>query len=62
LGDLWVSVGTNNDECEAAQQIIEFTPGQLSTGGDLTPSVTILQNKKQTNLIAPGPIRFGPTL
>jgi hypothetical protein len=62
LGDLWVSVGTNNDECEAAQQIIEFTPSQLSTGGDLTPSVTILQNKKQTNLITPGPIRFGPTL
>lgn len=62
LGDLWVSVGANNDQCEAAQQVVEFTPGQLGMGGALTPSVVIGQNKRKTNLITPGPVRFGPTL
>jgi hypothetical protein len=61
VGDLWVSVGTNNDECEAAQQVVEFTPGQLAIGGNQTPTVTIGQNKKKTNLFVPGPIRFGPS-
>jgi len=60
-GDLWVSVGTNNADCDGntATQVVGFTPAQLSTGGNLTPSVTIGQNKKQTNLFLPGPLRFG---
>jgi hypothetical protein len=61
-GNLWVSVGTNNTNCEAATQIVEFTPSQLNAGGNLVPSVTIGQNHKQTNLLLPGPIRFGATV
>jgi hypothetical protein len=61
-GDLWVSVGGANSGCDAANQLVEFTPAQLSTGGNLTPSIVIGQNRKQTNLYLPGPIRFGPTL
>lgn len=62
-GDIWVSVGT--DSCgsgEVANQLVEFTPAQLSVGGNLTPSVIIGQNTKKTNLFFPGPIRFGPSL
>jgi hypothetical protein len=63
-GDLWVSVGTNNADCNGntATQVVEFTPAQLSTGGNLTPSLTIGQNSKQTNLFLPGPLRFGPSV
>jgi len=61
-GDLWVSVVGSNGVCEADTQLVEFTPSQLSTGGNLTPSVTIGQNSTKTNLAFPGPIRFGPSL
>jgi streptogramin lyase len=56
-GNLWVSA-----HCDPDTHLIEFTPSQLSTGGNLVPSVTIGQNHKQTNLLMPGPIRFGATL
>ena len=55
-GDLWASA-----RCQFPQ-LIEFTPSQLSTGGNLTPSITIRPNRKKTNLSFPGPIRFGPTV
>ena len=55
-GDLWASA-----RCQVPQ-LIEFTPSQLSTGGNLTPSITIRPNRKKTNLSFPGPIRFGPTV
>jgi hypothetical protein len=61
-GDLWVSVAAYNAICQADAQLVEFTPSQLSTGGNLTPSVTISQNAKETNLFIPGPLRFGPTV
>jgi hypothetical protein len=61
-GDLWVSVGTGNPACQADTQLVEFTTSQLSAGGDLTPSVTIGQNAGKTNLLSPGPLRFGPTV
>ena len=63
-GDLWVSVGTNNADCNGntATQIVAFTSAQLSAGGILTPSLTIGQNSKQTNLFLPGPLRFGPSV
>jgi len=61
-GDLWVSVAANYPHCPADAQLVEFTPSQLSTGGNLTPSVTISQNAKGTNLFTPGPLRFGPTV
>jgi hypothetical protein len=48
--------------CKADAQLVEFTPSQLSLGGDLTPSVTISPNSMKTNLAHPGPIRFGPTV
>ena len=59
-GDLWVSVVGSNGGCEADTQLVEFTPSQLSMGGNLTPSITISPNSKNTNLASPGPIRFGP--
>lgn len=55
-GDLWASA-----RCQFPQ-LIEFTPSQLSIGGNLTPSITISPNRKKTNLSFPGPIRFGPTI
>jgi len=63
-GNLWVSVGTDNADCDGntPTQVVSFTPAQLSTGGNLTPSVAIGQNKRQTNLFLPGPLRFGPTV
>jgi hypothetical protein len=61
-GDLWVSVFGGGGDCEANSQIVEFTPGQLSVGGSLAPSITIGQNSTMTNLFLPGPIRFGPTV
>ena len=54
-GDLWVSA-----RCDPETHLMEFTPSQLSLGGDLTPSVTISPNSRKTNLAFPGPIRFGP--
>jgi hypothetical protein len=57
LGDLWVSA-----HCVADALVIEFTPGQLSMGGDLEPSLALGQNAAKTNLIFPGPMRFGPPL
>jgi hypothetical protein len=63
LGDLWVSVGT--DICGSGtveQQVVEFTPGQLSAGGNLTPSVVIGRNPRKTNIFFPDPLRFGPTV
>ncbi len=59
-GDLWVSVTPETADCDT--QVVEFTPSQLSTGGNLTPSVTISQNSSKTNLFFPGPLRFGPTV
>jgi hypothetical protein len=59
-GDLWVSVIGSNTACQADSQLVEFTPNQLSIGGNLTPSVTISQNMTKANLYLPGPIRFGP--
>jgi hypothetical protein len=63
-GDLWVSVGTDNADCggNTATEVVEFTPSQLSVGGNLTPSVTIGQNMKKTNLFLLGPISIGPTI
>ncbi len=64
-GDLWASVvGTvdTNPNCESDTQLVEFTPSQLSTGGSLTPTVTIGQNSTGTNLFLPGPLRFGRAL
>jgi hypothetical protein len=63
-GDLWASVGTNNADCDGntTTQLVAFTPAQLSTGGNLTPSVAIGQNDKKTNLFLPGPLRFGPAV
>ena len=61
-GDLWVSVGADNADCTSATQLVEFTPAQLSAGGNLDPSVTIGQNARRTNLFLPGPIRFGSTI
>ncbi|MGA9724336.1 MAG: hypothetical protein WBQ86_17885 [Candidatus Binatus sp.] len=61
-GDLWASVAADSAICQGGAQLVEFTPGQLSTGGSLTPSVTISQNAKETNLLVPGPLRFGPTV
>jgi hypothetical protein len=55
-GDLWASA-----RCQVPH-LIEFTPSQLSTGGNLTPSITISPNRKKTNLEFPGPIRFGPAI
>ena len=62
--NLWVSVGTDNADCDGntTTQVVAFTPAQLSTGGNLTPSVAIVQNKKKTNVFLPGPLRFGPTV
>jgi hypothetical protein len=56
-GDLWISA-----HCDPNTHLIEFTPSQLSIGGNLTPAVTISPNSKKTNLVNPGPIRFGPTI
>ena len=53
---LWVG------ECQEVAQLVEFTPDQISAGGNLIPSVTINQNITETNLFVPGPIRFGPTI
>ena len=61
-GDLWLSVGADNADCEASTQLVEFNPAQLSTGGNLTPSVTIGQDSKSNNVFLPGAIRFGPTV
>jgi hypothetical protein len=63
-GDLWASVGTNNADCDGntATEVVAFTPAQLGTGGNLTPSVIIGQNKRETNLFLPGPLRFGPAV
>jgi hypothetical protein len=62
-GDLWVSIGSESCGSGAVPgQLIEFTPAQLSTGGNLTPSLTIRENKQETNLFIPGPLRFGPSV
>ena len=64
-GNLWASVGAGNGDCEGNTgdtALVEFTPAQLSIGGNLTPSVIIGQNSKQTNLFLPGPLRFGPSV
>jgi hypothetical protein len=61
-GDLWVSVNPDSGECQEVAELVEFTPDQISAGGNLTPSVTIGQNLTATNLFVPGPIRFGPTI
>ena len=55
-GDLWASA-----RCQFSH-LIEFTPSQLSIGGNLTPSITISPNREKANLSFPGPIRFGPTI
>jgi len=62
LGDLWVSVGADNADCTSATQLVEFTPSQLTTGGNLDPSVTIGQNSRKPSLFLPGPIRFGAAI
>ena len=56
-GNLWVS-----SHCNPESHLSEFTPSQLSIGGNLDPSITISPNSKLTNLASPGPIRFGPAL
>ena len=62
-GNLWASVGGFEGGCHPGDtQLVEFTPNQLSAGGNLAPSVTIGQNPQKTNLFLPGPLRFGPTL
>lgn len=61
-GDLWVSIGTFNADCVANGQVVEFTPTELGTGGNIAPAVTIGRNGKATNLSYLGPIRFGPTV
>ena len=60
-GNLWASVGADNADCISDTQLVQFTPSQLSTGGNLTPTLTIGQNASRTNLFIPGPLRFGPT-
>jgi hypothetical protein len=62
VGDLWVSVDPDSGGCQEVAQLVEFTPDQISAGGNLIPSVTINQNITETNLFVPGPIRFGPTI
>jgi hypothetical protein len=57
FGNLWISA-----HCDPETHLIEFTPSQLSIGGDLTPSITISPNASKTNIAFPGPIRFGPTV
>ena len=42
-GDLWASA-----HCDPETHLMEFTPSQLSLGGDLTPSVTISPNSRKT--------------
>ncbi|MGA9724012.1 MAG: hypothetical protein WBQ86_16250 [Candidatus Binatus sp.] len=59
-GDLWVSIHQMSFGCDNA--VVEFTPSQLSAGGNLTPPVIIGQNSTNTNLFLSGPIRFGPTV
>jgi hypothetical protein len=59
-GDLWLSVNSFSFGC--VYGVVEFTPSQLTTGGNLTPSVIIGQNSTETNLFISGPIRFGPTV
>ncbi len=61
-GDLWVSIGTNNADCTAQTQVVEFTPSQLNIGGNLTPTVSVQQNPEKTNLFLNGAMRFGPAL
>jgi len=61
-GNLWVSVAAYNNSCQGDAQLVDFTPSQLSAGGNLAPSVTIGQNAQKTNLFFPGPLRFGPTV
>jgi len=61
-GDLWVSVGTDNADCTAQTQVVEFTPNQLTSGGNLNPFVSIEQNPAKTNLFLNGPLRLGPIL
>lgn len=56
-GNLWASA-----HCDPQSALLAFTPSQLSTGGDLTPSITINPNSSQSNIAFPGPIRFGPAL
>jgi len=60
-GDLWVSIGTEDGGC-GPTQVVDFTPAQLSTGGSISPTVTIGQNSTKTNLFINGPLRFGPIL
>lgn len=60
FADLWVSVNSGNSECKADSQVVQFTPDQLSAGGNLTPALSIGENSEQTNLFLPGPIGFGP--
>ncbi|HEY6299034.1 MAG TPA: hypothetical protein VIW95_05260 [Candidatus Binatus sp.] len=61
-GNLWASVGADNADCSSDTQLVQFTPSQLSTGGNLTPTVIIGQNASRTNLFVPGPLRFGPNV
>jgi hypothetical protein len=59
-GNLWASVGADNADCSSDTQLVEFSPTQLTMGGNLDPAVIIGQNNKKTNLFIPGPLRFGP--
>jgi hypothetical protein len=59
-GDLWVSMGGANSGCDVKTQVVEFTPSQLSSGGNLDPALVLGQNRKKRNLDVPGPMRFGP--
>jgi len=60
-GDLWASVQANQVDCIGRSQIIELTPDQLQSSGNVIPSVTIGVIRVRKHQILPGPLRFGPT-
>jgi hypothetical protein len=59
-GDLWASVQANQVDCFGNSQVIELTPDQLQSGGNVNPSVSIAEIRVQKHQILPGPVRFGP--
>jgi len=59
-GDLWASVQANQVDCIGKSQVVELTPDQLQSSGNVNPSVTIAETRVQKHQIFPGPVRFGP--
>jgi len=62
-GDLWVASGSSGYECPFSTfGVLEFTPSQLASGGNLRPSKVIEQKVNLSNVQFPGVISFGPTV